>query len=78
LNSIARVAKRAVTVDAVVTGLAGERPSQRCKIVEGFVDWHKAVAGVDEASIGDASCAKVPIRAVEALVTNTVDILFHC
>jgi hypothetical protein len=76
LNSVARVAKRTIAVDAVMTGLACERSRQRCEIVEGFIDWHKSVAGVDEASIGNAGCAEVPIRAVEALVANTVDILF--
>jgi hypothetical protein len=75
LNTIALVAKRTITVDAVVTGLAGERSGQRCEIVEGFVDWYESVAGVDEVSIGDARCTKVPIRAIEALVTNTIDVL---
>ena len=76
LNTIALVAKRTITVDAVMTGLAGERSGQRCEIVEGFVDWYKSVAGVDEVGIGDARCTEVPIRAVEALVTDTIDVLF--
>jgi hypothetical protein len=78
LNTIALVAKRTITVDAVMTGLAGERSGQRCEIVEGFVDWYKSVAGVDEVGIGDARCTEVPIRAVEALVTDTIDVLFVC
>ena len=76
LNTIALVAKRTITVDAVMTGLASEGSGQRCKIVEGFVDWYKSVAGVDEVGIGDAGCTEVPIRAVKALVTNAIDVLF--
>ena len=33
------------------------------------------MAGVDEASIGVACRAEVPIRAIEALVADTVDVL---
>jgi hypothetical protein len=76
LNTIALVAKRTITVDAVMTGLAGERSGQRCGIVEGFVDRYESVTGVDEIGTGDASCTEVPIRAVEALVTDTIDVLF--
>lgn len=76
LNTIALVAKRTITIDAVMTGLAGEGSGQRCKIVKGFIDWYESVAGVDEVGIGDASCTEVPIRAVKALVTNTIDVLF--
>jgi hypothetical protein len=76
LNTIALVAKRTITVDAVMTGLVSERSGQRCEIVEGFIDWYESVAGVDEVGIGDASCTEVPIRAVEALVTYTIDVLF--
>ena len=31
---------------------------------------------MDEASIGNARCTEVPVGAVEALVTNTVNVLF--
>jgi hypothetical protein len=31
---------------------------------------------VDEVSIGDASCTEVPVRAVKALVTNAINVLF--
>jgi hypothetical protein len=77
LNAVALVAERAITVDAMMTGLAGESSGQRCKIVEGFVDWYESVAGVDEVCIGDACSTEVPVRAVEALVTNTINVLFH-
>lgn len=43
--------------------------------MEWFVDGDKAVASVDEASVGLASRAKVPIWAVEALMANTVNVL---
>jgi hypothetical protein len=75
LNAIALVAKRTVTVDTVMTSLSSEGSGQGCKIIEGFVDWYKSVAGVDEVSIGNARCAEVPVRAVKALVTNTVNVL---
>lgn len=75
LNTVARVAKRTITIDAVMTGLADKRSGQRSWIAEGLVDGYESVAGMDEASIGDASCAEVPIRAVKAFMTNAVDIL---
>lgn len=43
--------------------------------MEGFVDGYKAVTSVDEASVGLASRAEVPVWAVEALMANTVDVL---
>lgn len=43
--------------------------------VERIVDRDKAVARVDEASIRMACRAEVPVWAVKALVTNTIDVL---
>jgi hypothetical protein len=33
------------------------------------------MTGVDEVSVGNARCAEVPVGAVEALVTNTINVL---
>jgi hypothetical protein len=59
----------------VVTGLAGESSGQRCTIAEGLVEWHESVAGVNEVGIRNASCTEVPIRAVKALVADTINVL---
>ena len=40
-----------------------------------LVDGNKSVPGVDEVGILEASSTEIPIRAVQALVANTVDIL---
>ena len=52
------------------------RSKTRGKIIEGFIDRYKSVAGMDEAGIDNASRAEIPVWAVEALVTNTIDVLF--
>lgn len=78
LNAIGRVAKRTIAVDAMVAGFALEGSSERRKIVDGFVDGHESVTGVDEACVGNAIGTEVPIRAIEALVTYTVDVLIQC
>jgi hypothetical protein len=75
LNTITRIAERSITIDSVMASLGNERSGQGCKIIERFVDRHESVAGVDKASIGDASSTEVPIWAVEALVTDTINVL---
>jgi hypothetical protein len=44
-------------------------------ITEGFIERNKAMTRMDEGCINNASRAVVPIRTVEALVTNTVNVL---
>lgn len=39
-----------------------------------LVDRNKSVSGVDEVGVLEASSTEVPVRAVQALVANTVDI----
>jgi hypothetical protein len=75
LSTIALIAKRAVTVDTVVASLAAVWSRQGGNVVERLVNGHKSVARVDEAGVDDATCAEVPVWAVEALVTNTIDVL---
>jgi hypothetical protein len=75
LSTIGTVAKRSITVDAMVTSLGSIRSRHGCDIVEGFVDGYEAMASMDEASIDVAGWAEVPVWAIKALVTNTVDVL---
>jgi len=42
---------------------------------DAVVDWNETVAGMDEAGIQDTIRAIVPVGAIEALVTNTFDVL---
>jgi hypothetical protein len=44
-------------------------------IAERFVNRDESVAWVNEAGIWHAGRAEVPVWAVEALVTNTIDVL---
>jgi len=63
------LAKRAIAVDAVVALVGDARLGYR------LIDGHEAVHGVVEASTLDALGAVIPVRAVQALVTHTVDVL---
>jgi hypothetical protein len=74
LNTVALAAKRTITIDTVVTSLAAVRSRQSDGIMEGLVDRDKSVTRVDEARVDNAICAEVPIWAIEALVTDTIDI----
>lgn len=78
LTAIASIAKRSVTVDAVVTSLAGECAGQRCDVIKRFVERDESVAWVDEGGIWKASSTEIPIGAIEALVADSVDILGEC
>jgi hypothetical protein len=78
LNSVCGIAEWSIAVDAVVASLRGVRSGQNGEIVEWFVDRNESVTKVDEVSIWVACGAEIPIWAVEALVTNTVDILSRC
>ncbi len=75
LHSTAGVAERTIAVDAVVAGLGSVGPRQDRKIIERIVDRDKSVTWMNEASIRVASRAEVPVRAVKALVADTVDVL---
>lgn len=61
------LAERTVAVDAVVAITAVERLSKR------LIDRDEAVARMNELGILDAVGAIIPVWAVQALVTNTVD-----
>jgi len=75
LDAISGVAKRTIAVDAVVPGLAAVRSGKSRGIMERLVDRNKSVSGMDEVGILEASSTEVPIRAVQTLVANTVDVL---
>jgi hypothetical protein len=75
LNNIARVAKRSVAIDAVVTGLACVGSRHRSGVIERFVNWHESVTRMNETCVGNAGSAEVPIWAIKALVADTIDIL---
>ena len=65
-------AERSVAVDAIVASLA---KLSSTGIADWFVNGDKAMAGVDEAGIDNACRAIVPVGTVEALVTDTKDVL---
>lgn len=73
--SAVQVAERSVTADAVMTRLLAESTRRCGDISNWLIDGHKSVARVNEVSIDDAAAAVVPVRAVKALVADTVDIL---
>jgi hypothetical protein len=69
------LAKRAVAVNTVVACLATVQSRQSCSVCERLVDWYEAVSRMNEVGIRNAGRAEVPVWAVEALVTNTIDVL---
>jgi hypothetical protein len=75
LPSAVGIAKRSITEDACVTRFAAVPTTQRVQVAEGLVERHEPVAGVDEAGICNARRAVVPIRALETLVADAVDVL---
>ena len=62
-------AEWAIAVDEGVALLAGEG------LGDGLVDWNEAMARVDLVHLLDAAFTVVPVRAVEALMADTVNIL---
>jgi hypothetical protein len=74
LEVVALVAKRTVTVDANVTSLAAIGTRNGRKIVEWLVNRDEAVAWVDEVGIWHADRAEIPIGAIEALMSDTIDV----
>ena len=75
LDGITCVAQRTVAVDAMVARPAAVRPRHCRKVIKRLVNGNESVAWMDEASIWHASRAKVPIWAVEALVSHTINVL---
>jgi hypothetical protein len=75
LTTIALVAKRAVTVNAVVACLVAVWSSQSGNVIERLVDRDKTMARVNEARVDNTTGAEIPIWAVEALVANAIDVL---
>jgi hypothetical protein len=61
-----------VAVDAIVASLS---KLSSTGIADWFIDGNEAMSGVDEAGIDNTCRAIVPVRAVEALVTDTKDVL---
>jgi hypothetical protein len=45
------------------------------RLREGLIDWSKSVTRVNEAGIGHAGVAIIPVRTVKTLVTDTIDVL---
>ena len=60
-------AERPIAIDAVVAVTSVERLGQ------GFVNWNKAVAGVDELGVLDAVGTIVPVGAVQAFMADAID-----
>jgi len=73
-NNIRRlvVAERSIAVDTIVSRLA---KLSGTGIADWFINGYKAMAGVDETRIDNACRTIVPVWAIEALVTDTKDIL---
>ena len=70
-----RLAHGAVAADAHVDRLRCE--ADICGLGKGLVNWGKAVARVDKASIHHTIGAVVPIRAVKALVADAGNVLIR-
>jgi len=75
LGSACTGTERTITVDAVVASLSSAVFRQCGRIEKSLVDWDKSVLRVNEARIDDACGAVIPIWAIEALVTDTIDVL---
>lgn len=56
-----------------MTGLVGVEGVWASTIGERLVDWDESVTWVDEVCVDDAVGAVIPVRAVETLVTYTID-----
>jgi hypothetical protein len=69
------IAKRSITVDFVMCDSVTVCHERLVDITKRFIDWYKSMAWVDKSSVDDAGSAVVPIRAVETLVSDTVDVL---
>src|SRR5579862_1042225 len=70
--SIFVLTERPIAIDTVVF------PAESYGSFDRFVDGYEAVSWVYVASIRDALRAVIPVRAVEALVTNSIDRLRRC
>jgi len=69
-----RRAERTIATDADVgRAVEGADASVGCQL-QGLIDRHEAVARVDEAAVLVAGRAVVPVRAVQALVTDSLDL----
>ena len=62
-------AQRTVTVDTIMAH------SFRGRDIDGLVKWSESVAGMNIFGVQNAAGAEVPIRAVQAFVADTVDML---
>jgi len=76
LKSSGGIAQRTITVDAVVASLGLRALVNGGGIKKGFVNGYKTMPGMNEGRISNAGRAEIPIGAIEALVTNTIDVLF--
>jgi hypothetical protein len=68
---LALAAERAITADANMDGRRSSDPN----VSELLIDWHKSVAVVSDLGRQHASGAEVPVRAVQALVADTRNVL---
>ena len=64
--------ERSITVDTIVASLA---KLSSTGIADWFIYGNEAMSGVDETRIDNTCRAIVPVWAVEALVTDTKDVL---
>lgn len=71
VRALANRAKRPVAADADMRGLG----SYAAEVTQRLVDGYEAMVGVHEARVRDAGTAVIPVRAVQALVANTCDVL---
>lgn len=65
-------AERSITVDPIV---ASPAELSSTGIADWFINGDKPMSGVDETGIDNACGAIVPVGAIEALVTDTEDVL---
>jgi small basic protein len=66
--------KRTITVDSVMGRLASKRTKSAGSIVDWLVEGNESMAWMDELGIWHASSAIIPIWAIQALVSDTIDI----
>jgi hypothetical protein len=64
--------ERSIAIDTIVASLA---KLSSTGIADWFINGDKAMSGVNEAGIDNTGRAIVPVGAIEALVTDTKDIL---
>lgn len=75
LTTVGLVTERSITVDAMMASLTAVRSRHGSHITERLVNGDESVTRVDICGIRHARGAEIPVRAVKALVANTIDVL---